>query len=156
MLSPAAGRRPRHAGISLRSSPPIRWAARSPGWRRARCVASAEITPCVYDERPCLPVGLAVGAADQAPRACDSDRGLTGKSARSHVSWLRDRGFESGSLRQRVCLSGVPVRACDCRPNACSRLNQRLTHEEREEPQQSHAQDQDCRSHSGFSLRRLR
>ena len=45
VLSPAAGRRPRHAGIPLRSSPPIRWAARSPGWRRARCVASAEIIP---------------------------------------------------------------------------------------------------------------
>src|ERR1700720_3868290 len=37
------------------------------------------LTPCVYDERPRLPVGLAVGAADQAPRACDSARGLTGK-----------------------------------------------------------------------------
>jgi len=45
----------------------------------SRCAASAEITPCVYDERPRLPVGLAVGAADQAPRACDSARGLTGK-----------------------------------------------------------------------------
>src|SRR6516162_5521692 len=99
VLSPAAGRRPRHAGISLRSSPPIRWAARSPGWRRARCIASAEITPCVYDERPRLPVGLAVGDADQAPRACDSDRGLTGKSARSHVSWLRDRETLWGGRR---------------------------------------------------------
>jgi hypothetical protein len=29
-------------------------------WRRARCAASAEITPCVYDERPRLPVGLAL------------------------------------------------------------------------------------------------
>src|ERR1700719_4132324 len=37
------------------------------------------LPPCVYDERPRLPVGLAVGAADQAPRACDSARGLTGK-----------------------------------------------------------------------------
>src|ERR1700731_538793 len=37
------------------------------------------LTPCVYDEQPRLPVGLAVGAADQAPRACDSARGLTGK-----------------------------------------------------------------------------
>jgi hypothetical protein len=35
--------------------------------------------PCVSDEGPRLPVGLAVGAADQAPRACDSARGLTGK-----------------------------------------------------------------------------
>ena len=26
----------------------------------SRCAASAEITPCVYDERPRLPVGLAV------------------------------------------------------------------------------------------------
>ena len=112
VLSPAAGRRPRHAGISPRSSPPVRWAARSPGWRRARCVASAEIIPpCVYDERPRLPVGLAVGAADQAPRACDSDRGLTGKSARSHVSWLRDRGFESGCLQRRVCELSVPERS---------------------------------------------
>ena len=41
--------------------------------------ASAEINPCVYEERPRLPVSLAVGAADQAPRACDSGRGLTGK-----------------------------------------------------------------------------
>ena len=31
------------------------------------------------DERPRLPVGLAVGAADQGPRACDSARGLTGR-----------------------------------------------------------------------------
>jgi hypothetical protein len=53
------------------------------------CAASAEITSCVYDERPRLPIGLAVGAADQAPRACDRARGLTEKSARSHVSWLR-------------------------------------------------------------------
>src|ERR1700721_3472911 len=37
------------------------------------------LTPCVYDEQPRLPVGLAVGAADQAPRACDSAHGLTGK-----------------------------------------------------------------------------
>ena len=37
------------------------------------------LPPCVYDERPRLPVGLAVGAADQAPRACDSAHGLTGK-----------------------------------------------------------------------------
>ena len=37
------------------------------------------LTPCVYDEQPRLPVGLAVGAADQAPRACDCARGLTGK-----------------------------------------------------------------------------
>src|SRR5712671_6597700 len=37
------------------------------------------LPPCVYDGRPRLPVGLAVGAADQAPRACDSAHGLTGK-----------------------------------------------------------------------------
>jgi hypothetical protein len=37
------------------------------------------LPPGVYDERPRLPVGLAVGVADQAPRACDSARGLTGK-----------------------------------------------------------------------------
>src|ERR1700731_3597341 len=37
------------------------------------------LTPCVYDEQPRLPVGLAVGAGDQAPRVCDSARGLTGK-----------------------------------------------------------------------------
>ena len=37
------------------------------------------LPPGVYDERPRLPVGLALGAADQAPRACDSARGLTGK-----------------------------------------------------------------------------
>ena len=49
------------------------------GFGAGRDAASAEITPCVYDERPRLPVGLAVGAADQAPRACDSARGLTGK-----------------------------------------------------------------------------
>ena len=40
---------------------------------------SGDYPPRVYDERPRLPVGLAVGAADQAPRACDSARGLTGK-----------------------------------------------------------------------------
>src|SRR5437667_12906897 len=34
------------------------------------------LPPCVYDERPRLPVA---GAADQAPRACDSAHGLTGK-----------------------------------------------------------------------------
>ena len=47
--------------------------------RRARCAAQRRLPPCVYDERPRLPVGLAVGAADQAPRACDSAHGLTGK-----------------------------------------------------------------------------
>ena len=79
MLSPAPGRRPRHAGISPRSSPPINRRRARRVSRRARCAASAEITPCVYDERPRLPVGLAVGAADQAPRACDSAHGLSGK-----------------------------------------------------------------------------
>jgi hypothetical protein len=64
--------RPRHAVSSPGSLPPIRWAARSPGLAPARCAPSAEITPRVYDERPRLPVGLAVGAADQGPRACDS------------------------------------------------------------------------------------
>ena len=44
----------------------------------ARCAASAEITS-FYDERPRLPVGLAIGAADQGPRACHSARGLTGR-----------------------------------------------------------------------------
>ena len=57
----------------------------------SRCAASAEITPCVYDERPRLPVGLAVGAADQAPRACDSARSLTGKERAISRFGLRDR-----------------------------------------------------------------
>ena len=66
--------------------------------RRARCAASAEITPCVYDERPRLPVGLAVGAADQAPRACDSAHGLTGKDdARQQLH----RGARLGGRRSR-------------------------------------------------------
>jgi hypothetical protein len=51
--------------------------------RRFRAGRDAQLQrrlpPCVYDERPRLPVGLAVGAADQAPRACDSAHGLTGK-----------------------------------------------------------------------------
>jgi hypothetical protein len=51
--------------------------------RRFRAGGDAQLQrrlpPCVYDERPRLPVGLAVGAADQAPRACDSAHGLTGK-----------------------------------------------------------------------------
>jgi hypothetical protein len=82
VLSPAAGRRPRHAGISPRSSPPIRWAACSPGFGAGRdAQLQRRLPPCVYDERPRLPVGLAVGAADQAPRACDSARGLTGKES---------------------------------------------------------------------------
>jgi hypothetical protein len=80
VLSPAAGRRPRHAGISPRSPPPIRWAARSPGLAPGAMRSfSGDYPPCVYDERPRLPVGLAVGAADQAPRACDRAGGLTGK-----------------------------------------------------------------------------
>src|SRR5207253_4807064 len=67
-----------HAVSSPGSLPPIRWAARSPGLAPARCAASAEITS-FYDERPRLPVGLAIGAADQGPRACHSARGLTGR-----------------------------------------------------------------------------
>ena len=48
-------------------------------WRRRGAQLQRRLPPCVYDERPRLPVGLAVGAADQAPRACDSAHSLTGK-----------------------------------------------------------------------------
>src|ERR1700730_11667832 len=46
-------------------------------WRRRGAQLQRRLPPCVYDERPRLPVGLAVGAADQGPRARDSARGLT-------------------------------------------------------------------------------
>jgi hypothetical protein len=48
-------------------------------WRRRGAQLQRRLPPCVYDERPRLPVGLAVGAADQGPRACHSARGLTGR-----------------------------------------------------------------------------
>jgi hypothetical protein len=66
------------------------------------------LTPCVYDEQPRLPVGLAVGAADQAPRACDSARGLTGKErAISRFVAPGPRGFESISLQRGVKAGSV-------------------------------------------------
>ena len=71
------------------------------------------LTPCVYDEQPRLPVGLAVGAADQAPRACDSARGLTGKERAILRSWARDRGFESVSLQRRVACEPEFLDQCD-------------------------------------------
>ena len=46
-------------------------------------------------ERPRLPVGLAVGATDQAPRACDSARGLTGKERAT--SRFRGSGTEGSN-----------------------------------------------------------
>ena len=48
-------------------------------WRRRGAQLQRRLPPCVYDERPRLPVGLAVGAADQGPRARHSARGLTGR-----------------------------------------------------------------------------
>ena len=48
-------------------------------WRRRGAQLQRRLPPCVYDERRRLPVGLAVGAADQGPRACHSARGLTGR-----------------------------------------------------------------------------
>ena len=48
-------------------------------WRRRGAQLQRRLPPCVYDERSRLPVGLAVGAADQGPRACHSARGLTGR-----------------------------------------------------------------------------
>ena len=48
-------------------------------WRRRGAHLQRRLPPCVYDERPRLPVGLAVGAADQGPRACDTACGLTGR-----------------------------------------------------------------------------
>ena len=51
--------------------------------------------------------GLAVGAADQAPRACDSAHGSgPEKNARSHVWWLRDRESPANRTPQRYRARG--------------------------------------------------
>jgi hypothetical protein len=87
--------------------------------RRFRAGRDAQLQrrlpPCVYDERPRLPVGLAVGAADQAPRACDSAHGLTGKERaitfggsgiESHQRTGPHNGIALGAIHsvQTVCL----------------------------------------------------
>src|ERR1700719_243617 len=62
------------------------------------------LPPSVSDEGPRLPVGLAVGAADQAPRACDSARSLTGKE---RAIWR----FVAPGPRVRIRLPPAPSQA---------------------------------------------